>query len=291
MNPFRWQTVFEKYRAYLLNEVGLAQSTVSEYLRDIKLLYRQLNGDLLLLNKAPEIEDVINRVAESRKWGRKMAYRCRVVVKEYFQWACSWERIIGQNPYPDFHFRKGASPEPEFFEHGAEEGVYLHFNNRFADVVMGRVFAICGCRREAVARLNIEDVDLESRTLHIRLDKRGKWHRVSFDQDTEVLLRLYIKGRSCGRSEALFVNSHGSRLTGHRLWKRFQKMRENCGIEQRVYPHKFRHTVATKIIERGGTVAHVQRHLGHASPSMSQNYIHLTDKEKRKIADRIAGNH
>jgi integrase len=46
-----------------------------------------------------------------------------------------------------------------------------------------------------------------------------------------------------------------------------------------LHPHKLRHTFSTDFLNCGGSVADLQRLLGHESPQMSLYYAHITNTE------------
>ncbi len=57
----------------------------------------------------------------------------------------------------------------------------------------------------------------------------------------------------------------------------FQRLSKKLGIK--LHPHKLRHTFSTDFLSGGGSVAHLQRLLGHESPQMSLYYAHVSNGE------------
>ena len=60
------------------------------------------------------------------------------------------------------------------------------------------------------------------------------------------------------------------------LVRRFAK---RAGIEDRVWPHKLRHTFAVNALRSGWNIKEVQEVLGHEHLSTTEKYLHLTDDE------------
>ena len=73
----------------------------------------------------------------------------------------------------------------------------------------------------------------------------------------------YIESRT-DNNIALFVslNKPHSRLTESGVELRLREMGKKLGVEK-VHPHKFRRTMATRAIEKGMPIEQVQKILGH----------------------------
>ena len=59
------------------------------------------------------------------------------------------------------------------------------------------------------------------------------------------------------------------------------------GIEQNLYPHKLRHTVATHLLESSGNIRAVQEFLGHENISTTQIYTHLDNQYLMTVYDKV----
>jgi len=58
------------------------------------------------------------------------------------------------------------------------------------------------------------------------------------------------------------------------------------GMDRSVYPHLFRHSFASHLLESSGDLRAVQELLGHADVSTTQIYTHLDFQHLAQIYDR-----
>lgn len=78
--------------------------------------------------------------------------------------------------------------------------------------------------------------------------------------------------------DTLFLNSRGKRLTRQGIWKILKKWAKSNKLDTNIYPHIFRHSFATHLLDNGADLRSVQEMLGHADISTTQIYTHLSRK-------------
>ena len=72
----------------------------------------------------------------------------------------------------------------------------------------------------------------------------------------------------------LFLSNNGKQLTRMTVNNILKKWTQAAGITKRVYPHIFRHSFATHLLDGGAGLRSVQEMLGHADISTTQIYTH-----------------
>ena len=128
-----------------------------------------------------------------------------------------------------------------------------------------------GMRVGELVRLNIEDIDFNEREC-IVLGKGDKERRVYFDAKTKIHLQDYLANRS-DTNPALFVSLDApyNRLQISGVEVRLRMLGRSLGIE-RIHPHKFRRTMATRAIDKGMPVEQVQKILRHSQIDTTMQY-------------------
>ena len=128
-----------------------------------------------------------------------------------------------------------------------------------------------GIRVGELVNLNIDDIDLEGREC-IVYGKGDKERRVYFDAKAKVHLKEYIENRNDNNS-ALFVTLDApyNRLKISGVEIRLRKLGRELNLE-RIHPHKFRRTMATRAIDKGMPIEQVQKILGHSQIDTTMQY-------------------
>ena len=78
---------------------------------------------------------------------------------------------------------------------------------------------------------------------------------------------------------ALFLNRDGRRLSRRSIEKVVRRYAAQAATRNGVHTHTLRHTFATHMLEGGADLRVIQELLGHSSPTTTQIYTHVTNKE------------
>lgn len=143
--------------------------------------------------------------------------------------------------------------------------------NNLRDLAIIDLLSSTGMRVGELVRLNINDIDFENRECVV-FGKGNKERPVYFDARTKIHLRNYINSRNDDNS-ALFVSLDAphDRLNISGVEIRLRQLGRKLGINK-VHPHKFRRTVATKAIDKGMPIEQVQSLLGHSQIDTTMHY-------------------
>ena len=133
-----------------------------------------------------------------------------------------------------------------------------------------------GIRCAEVVGLDVPEVDLDARMVRV-LGKGRKERVVPFGTRARdaVLAYLPARARAAPRSEALFVNRRGGRLSDRSVRSILAARVRQVALAKRISPHSLRHSFATHLLGRGADLRTIQELLGHASLSTTQRYTHV----------------
>lgn len=142
-----------------------------------------------------------------------------------------------------------------------------------------------GARASEAVDLDLTDLDLEEATA-VLTGKGNKQRMVPLGKPAVSALSEWLAYRlELGpRSDAVFTNLRGSRLTRQTVFDVVKKAAARAGLDPaEVSPHVLRHSAATHMIEAGADIRTVQEMLGHANVSTTQVYTRVTPGHLREI--------
>ncbi|MDJ0841896.1 MAG: tyrosine-type recombinase/integrase [Acidobacteriota bacterium] len=166
--------------------------------------------------------------------------------------------------------RIGANPKPR-------ERLLLR------DVAIFEMLFATGMRVAEVAGLTRDDVDLEEGT--VRVFGKGRRERLIPICEPEVLscLARYRQLTADRPSRSFFMNYKGQSMTEEAIRLLVKKHTARAGLEKKVTPHTFRHTVATLLLENGVNMRYIQALLGHSNISTTQIYARVNALAQREV--------
>jgi len=134
-----------------------------------------------------------------------------------------------------------------------------------------------GLRISELVGLNV--VDLRDDVLRV-LGKGRKERIVPIIAKARTALNAWLARRDelKPRSDALFVNRHGGRLTARTIARHLSRYALIAGMRRHVHPHALRHSFATHLLDMGADLRGIQELLGHASLSTTKKYTHVSSE-------------
>ncbi len=151
---------------------------------------------------------------------------------------------------------------------------FLHLRNK---AVFEFLYAT-GLRISELVNLRVEDVNFREGMARV-LGKGNKERIVPFNDVAGEALSRYLDAARVkfnGPVEFLVLNNRGGKITARAIEKILQKVYgEIMESDKRVYPHLFRHSFATHLLQRGANLRVIQELLGHSNLSTTERYTSL----------------
>jgi integrase/recombinase XerD len=133
-----------------------------------------------------------------------------------------------------------------------------------------------GLRVGECADLHYQDLDLPSKRLVIRQGK-GQRDRVVYLSDvTCQAIQTYLKDKVLQPVDFLWQLPSGKLISTEWLRKHVTALGKAAGIEN-LYPHRLRHTCATRLLNAGMEITRIQKLLGHENLATTMIYARVQD--------------
>jgi integrase/recombinase XerD len=148
--------------------------------------------------------------------------------------------------------------------------------------LMALLLYSAGLRVGELVRLRPGDLDPDRRLIRVRHGK-GRKDRYTLYSDAAADAVSSYRSLFAPR-EWLFPGARPDRpISARSVQKVISAAARRAGIEKRLTPHTLRHSFATHLLEQGVDLRHIQELLGHASPSTTQIYTHVSQRDLAHI--------
>ena len=188
-------------------------------------------------------------------------------ISSFFSWLEEEDYIL-KSPMKRIHKIKTKQPVKEII---SDEAIELLRDHCPRDLAMIDLLYSTGIRVGELVNLNISDVDFEARECVV-FGKGDKERKVYFDAKAKLHLLNYLRKRE-DDNPALFVtlDAPHERLKISGVEIRIRTLGRKLNMEK-IHPHKFRRTMATRAIDKGMPIEQVQKLLGHSQIDTTMQY-------------------
>jgi site-specific recombinase XerD len=133
-----------------------------------------------------------------------------------------------------------------------------------------------GLRSGECIGLSLQDLDLPGKRLIVRQGKGQRDRLVYLSEDTCQAMTAYLQDNARGLTESLWLSTRHKPLAQGTLAKQVKKTGKIVGIDN-LYPHRLRHTCATRLLNAGMDITRIQKLLGHEMISTTMIYAKVQD--------------
>lgn len=247
---------------------GCSERTISYYQITVQKLLSQTDTSVRKLT-TEQIREYLSNYQNTNKCSNVTIDNVRRNISSFFSWLEEEDYIL-KSPMKRIHKIKTKTVVKNVI---SDEGIERLRDNckEKRDLAIIDLLYSTGIRVGELVNLNIDDIDLEGRECVV-YGKGDKERRVYFDAKTKVHLKEYIENRKDSNS-ALFVTLDApfDRLKISGVEIRLRKLGRELKLE-RIHPHKFRRSMATRAIDKGMPIEQVQKILGHSQIDTTMQY-------------------
>ena len=134
-----------------------------------------------------------------------------------------------------------------------------------------------GIRVSELTSLEIDDVNFNDMSIHVRKGKGSKERTVYMNDLARTHLKTYLMERG-NLSRNLFVNVKKEVLNAGGVRHILKMIGSRAGVDN-VHPHRFRRTFATGLASRGMDIQEIQKLLGHSNINTTLEYVFTSDEK------------
>ena len=148
----------------------------------------------------------------------------------------------------------------------------------------------CGLRLLEGVRLQVKEIDGERQMLHLHHGKGGKDRYVPLPPACLKMLRRHWQTHRnpVWLFPALRMGRQADQpMNESALQRAFRTALKESGVCKKATVHSLRHSYATHLLEAGVNLRIIQSYLGHASPTTTAIYTHLTSSTHAQTSDKI----
>jgi len=180
-----------------------------------------------------------------------------------------WNIPLKMNPVSMIRWKRTDQPRDRRFQDGEETRLLSH-----ATPFMSRMITVAvetAVRRSELLRIKRSHINFSKQTLEIGLTKTGKPRTIPLSSRALKAIKEQLRA-----SERVIPIEEQPifQITGSRLFKDFQKLREEIGMVDFRW-HDLRHEDTSRLFEKGLNLMEVASITGHQDLKMLKRYTHI----------------
>jgi len=249
-----------KFCKFLMVHHGLKENTIDNYRKTARAFIRWSE---ILYPDHGRVEDYMVMIYEQKYSYHHITNTC-IGVERYMEFI--------KNP-----IKLGRPKKPQLVSKQtmteAEVAIFLNATKNIREKAMMTLLAYSGIRNHELCGTKVEDVDLGNNEVVI-FGKGSKERIVNVDGECTKVLMAYLAKFPRGESDYLFTTLRkGNQFSTWAVRRLVKVIAGRTKIKKRVYPHLFRHSLATNLADRGANPRTVQKQLGHAYLDTTMIYL------------------
>lgn len=264
---------------------GCSVKSIKYYKSTIEKMIREVNKNIKDIT-TEDLRKYLGDYAKRSKCSKVTVDNIRRIISSFFSWL-EEENYIIKSPVRRIHkIRTGTTVKETFSDESLE--VMRDNCGHIRDLAIIDLLASTGIRVGELVKMNRDDINFNERE-GVVFGKGEKQRKIYFDARTKIHLQEYLNMRE-DDDNALFVSliKPYNRLQISGVEIRVRQLGRKLNINK-VHPHKFRRTLATKAIDKGMPIEQVQQLLGHSKIDTTLQYamvnqVNVKNSHRKYIA-------
>lgn len=279
----------QRYLQFIKLEKSLSENSVVSYKNDLERYLKFLSDDLGIQDlSGVTLQHIEKYLEELSAMDLSVSSIARNVssIRGFHEFAVV-ERMAEANPAELIELPKKAKNLPEVLN-PEEVSEIIDIPNRESDAgirnaaVLETLYAT-GMRVSELTNLELDNLIFEIGFIRVvgkgkkeRLVPVGEMAQSAIEHYIEVVRPKFQSDKNPQKAKnKVFLSQRGNPLSRMSIWNIVNDAAERAGIEKNVYPHIFRHSFATHLLEGGADLRAVQEMLGHSSIITTEIYTHV----------------
>lgn len=282
------QPWLDKFIGFLKYERNLSPKTLENYSRQIAAAGEVVTIDDWSQLDTDQIKRILSHARRKNLSARSIALRLSAL-RTFCQFLLG-QGVLRSNPASGVSAPKQGKPLPKQLN--------VDEINQLMEIQDGSILAVrdrammeltygCGLRLAELSGLDMADIQQAGK---LKVMGKGRKERIlPMAKTAEKWLNKWLKVRGLiapADEQAVFVSKHKRRISHRQIAMRMQLWASNQHLDQKLNPHKLRHSYATHMLESSGDLRAVQELLGHANLSTTQVYTHLDFSHLAQVYDK-----
>lgn len=263
------------YRQYLKRK-NFSPLTIKNYLHRLQRFFRWVSTAVELMTVG-EIRLYIDYLLEKRIAPRSI--NCHLSsIRLFYDYLRDEENLIIKNPVISGLLLKEARPLPRYLTDNEVDRFFRFVSNK-RDFAIFMLMLRCGLRVNEIANLSLDCIDYRRSRIMVRNGKGAKDRIVFISNDAASALAVYLQRRPVTKENRIFLAEKG-RWSGKPISVRAIQKRVEYYARTSEIPvtcHRFRHTMATQLLNADADLVSIQEILGHTKIKTTQRYSKLSN--------------
>jgi len=279
-----------KFEAYLLTEKRVSVNTFNAYKGDITQFVYFLSKNNIAIEqiKKSDLKRFLYYLYDLKLSARSVARKISSL-KIFF--AYIHQRFGWKNIAEELHMPKIEKKLPQYL---TENEVQLLLTAAEHDQtvigirnkVMLYLLYVSGMRISELVKLTIADIHFDTGFIAV-CGKGGKQRMIPIPQLVLMMIKNYMG--TLKNTDYLFPVKYSKKIkpiSRQAFWVILKKLCKRAGIDQSIFPHQLRHSLATHLLKKGADLRSLQLLLGHESIATVQIYTHVEISHLREAYDK-----